>query len=539
MANTVLIVGSGPSGCACAAALLDASKDPTLRVLVVERGPELAADATARWGFPSSLMEERAYAACGYAPFAGCAWAGTVAALGGGSALNAGALIEDETYWANEWGGCGARWRPAAMARCAAAALARLGVDAAPPPDPRSDVFVGACGAAGLDDAFRPRLAFDRRGRRCGAWRLLPADDARLRVVHGEALRILTAAGRATGVRLADGARLEARAVVVAAGPEETVKLLRRSQLDGGGAVGRGLSDHPSVALPLLDLRGAAPPAAAAAAAAAAGALLLGGRRGAAAAAAAAAAALALRPRSRAAARAAPAAYAGVAWDARRTFQLSYLGGQGAVCVGGFYGGAPRAWRGARAPGGAPRITAAARVFLRTTAALLRTLGWTGGREPVSVGAVVATAAAPATRRALDGGEAPPLHARDVEVLVDGLRAAATVTEALLKARDPPAGPWTRGLEAAAYRVLSICGAAPRMDGSDAEAFVRGCCGTLWHPAGGACRGDALDAESLELRGCEGVCVVGAAAMPALPRVNPSLSCYAMGWRLGELLAAE
>jgi choline dehydrogenase-like flavoprotein len=77
------------------------------------------------------------------------------------------------------------------------------------------------------------------------------------------------------------------------------------------------------------------------------------------------------------------------------------------------------------------------------------------------------------------------------------------------------------------------------MDGSDAEAFVRGCCGTLWHPAGGACRGDALDAESLELRGCEGVCVVGAAAMPALPRVNPSLSCYAMGWRLGELLAAE
>ena len=77
-------------------------------------------------------------------------------------------------------------------------------------------------------------------------------------MVHGEALRILTAAGRATGVRLADGARLEARAVVVAAGPEETVKLLRRSQLDGGGAVGRGISDHPSVALPLLDLRGAA-----------------------------------------------------------------------------------------------------------------------------------------------------------------------------------------------------------------------------------------------------------------------------------------
>ena len=33
--------------------------------------------------------------------------------------------------------------------------------------------------------------------------------------------------------------------------------------------------------------------------------------------------------------------------------------------------------------------------------------------------------------------------------------------------------------------------------------------------------------------------IVGAAAMPALPRVNPSLSCYAMGWRLGELLAAE
>ena len=203
--NTVLVVGSGPSGCACAAALLDASRDATLRVVVVERGPDLPRDATARWGFPSSLIEEEAYVACGYAPFAGCAWAGTGAALGGGSALNAGALIEDAHYWQNEWGGHGTRWHKGDMRRCAATVLAKLGVDEDRPPDARSEAFVEACGAVGLDDAFRPRLAFDRAGMRCGAWTLLPRTDTRLRVVHGQAMEIRMAAGRATGVRLADG----------------------------------------------------------------------------------------------------------------------------------------------------------------------------------------------------------------------------------------------------------------------------------------------------------------------------------------------
>jgi choline dehydrogenase-like flavoprotein len=27
--------------------------------------------------------------------------------------------------------------------------------------------------------------------------------------------------------------------------------------------------------------------------------------------------------------------------------------------------------------------------------------------------------------------------------------------------------------------------------------------------------------------------------MPQLPRVNPQATCYAMGWRLGEILAKE
>ena len=63
--------------------------------------------------------------------------------------------------------------------------------------------------------------------------------------------------------------------------------------------------------------------------------------------------------------------------------------------------------------------------------------------------------------------------------------------------------------------------------------------GTLWHAAGGAARGAVLDPGTLELRAAPNLFVVGAAAMPALPRANPMLACYASGWRLGEILASN
>ena len=234
MANTVLIVGSGPSGCACAAALLDASKDPTLRVLVVERGPELAADATARWGFPSSLMEERAYAACGYAPFAGCAWAGTVAALGGGSALNAGALIEDETYWATVGRVRGAV-APAAW-RGAPRRLARLGVD-----ERRRGPAGTSSSACGPPSRRRLPAAARVRPPGPAAAPGLPA-DARLRVVPASAPD--PDGGRARDRRAAaDGARLEPA-------PSSSRRPERPSGVAAVAARRRrrrqGISDHPS-----------------------------------------------------------------------------------------------------------------------------------------------------------------------------------------------------------------------------------------------------------------------------------------------------
>jgi choline dehydrogenase-like flavoprotein len=40
-------------------------------------------------------------------------------------------------------------------------------------------------------------------------------------------------------------------------------------------------------------------------------------------------------------------------------------------------------------------------------------------------------------------------------------------------------------------------------------------------------------------RGTKNVHVIGAAAFPAPVRCNPMATCYTMGWRLGELLAAS
>lgn len=53
--DVVLIVGAGPAGCACAASLLEASRDPQLRVVVLERGPLLPEATLHRQGFPSML----------------------------------------------------------------------------------------------------------------------------------------------------------------------------------------------------------------------------------------------------------------------------------------------------------------------------------------------------------------------------------------------------------------------------------------------------------------------------------------------------
>lgn len=75
---------------------------------------------------------------------------------------------------------------------------------------------------------------------------------ARVRVSH-----VIVAGGRARGVQLADGRRMEADHVVVCAGALESPAILLRSRLTHSG-IGRNLRDHPSVRLDLT-IRGESP----------------------------------------------------------------------------------------------------------------------------------------------------------------------------------------------------------------------------------------------------------------------------------------
>ena len=80
-------------------------------------------------------------------------------------------------------------------------------------------------------------------------------------------------------------------------------------------------------------------------------------------------------------------------------------------------------------------------------------------------------------------------------------------------------------------------------DGGDAAALAAlaahaaATCGTLWHAMGGCGLGPVLGGPDLRLRGAANVHVAGSAAFPAPTRINPMATCYATGWRLGELLA--
>jgi choline dehydrogenase-like flavoprotein len=76
------------------------------------------------------------------------------------------------------------------------------------------------------------------------------ARAAGARIITGaDAARVITRAGRAGGVALSDGRRIEARMVVVAAGTINTPLLLRRSGLGtGSGQLGRNLTLHPATA---------------------------------------------------------------------------------------------------------------------------------------------------------------------------------------------------------------------------------------------------------------------------------------------------
>jgi len=549
-----VIVGSGPAGCACAAAILEnAPDDAALRVAVLERGPRLDRDARANAAFPSALAapggpRRTGYAALASAPFANCNYFGAGAAVGGGSAVNAGALVGDAAYWrdGDRWP-ASAAWAPAAMERAAAAVLERLGVPAAPFGAPPAD-WLRACGKRGFRStgisaavpgtAFGPRVAFDGNGYRLDAASLIADEtgaprDARLDLVAGAEVASLLAGpdGGASGARLADGSAVyAARCVVLAAGPEESARLA-----DGANAaVGARFLDHPSVAVPVVDARRIGAPALCAALLVVVAATRYRGAAAAAAALLACAAARAARERAEGARAAAAPRYRGAAFG--RTYQLSYLPGQCVLFMLGLYGGECRNWRGGRPPAPLGRGASAA---LRLAAAVgRRGLRWSGGREVLGVGAVVATVSRPRTVRAARDGPPPPLHAADVLTLADGLADAIAVAESLTEDRRPPPSLLDAGLERAVRRVLILLDLAPPRSAAGAAAFIRRRAGTLWHPAGGCARGAALDPDTHELYGLPRCRVAGSASLAALPAANPMLACYAVGWRLGELLAA-
>jgi choline dehydrogenase-like flavoprotein len=84
---------------------------------------------------------------------------------------------------------------------------------------------------------------------------LAPARGRPNLVVRGDALveRVLLTGRRAVGVRLVDGAEIDADLVIVSAGAIHSPAVLLRSGVDVAG-VGENLHDHPSVAV-ALDLR--------------------------------------------------------------------------------------------------------------------------------------------------------------------------------------------------------------------------------------------------------------------------------------------
>jgi choline dehydrogenase-like flavoprotein len=68
--------------------------------------------------------------------------------------------------------------------------------------------------------------------------------------VNADVDSVVMDGSRAIGVRLAGGEHIEARGVVVCAGALATPVLLRRSNIDRPG-IGKGLQDHPSIAITL------------------------------------------------------------------------------------------------------------------------------------------------------------------------------------------------------------------------------------------------------------------------------------------------
>ena len=98
-----------------------------------------------------------------------------------------------------------------------------------------------------------PRIQADRALFKAAIHDLLAAQDG-LEVIEGEAQRLLIADGMVTGLALADGTELSARAVVLATGTFLNGKMFCGEQLDTGGRVGEAAAMSLGAQLRALDL---------------------------------------------------------------------------------------------------------------------------------------------------------------------------------------------------------------------------------------------------------------------------------------------
>ena len=98
-----------------------------------------------------------------------------------------------------------------------------------------------------------PRIQADRALFKAAIHDLLAAQDG-LEIIEGEAQRLLIADGIVTGLALADGTELSARAVVLATGTFLNGKMFCGEQLDSGGRVGEAAAMSLGAQLRALDL---------------------------------------------------------------------------------------------------------------------------------------------------------------------------------------------------------------------------------------------------------------------------------------------
>jgi choline dehydrogenase/5-(hydroxymethyl)furfural/furfural oxidase len=248
-----VVVGGGTSGCVVAARL---SEDPNRRVLLLEAGPDVPADAAVAGPFALSALGALDRQ-----------WTGLVAhraageptsrylrgrGIGGTSTINGMVAEVGRPYDYDGWAARGATgWAWADVAPVFASLPVPTVTVPAADWAPLSRAV--AVAASGLAPAQPVALAWT--GRRRASSDVASLEPARARpnlAVRGGSLvdRVLLTDRRARGVRLADGEEIEADVVVLCAGAIHSPAILLRSGVDRPG-VGRHLVDHPSADLAL------------------------------------------------------------------------------------------------------------------------------------------------------------------------------------------------------------------------------------------------------------------------------------------------